>query len=139
MRLPNGSGRAGFWLAAWGIWLVTLWFLSSGSTTVPGAPEIPFGDKVAHFGYFFGGGGLLAAALFCRNPLVATRRLVLMVALVSAAVGWLDEWHQTFTPGRSGNDPWDWLADLLGGTTGALVFWRVRHWLRTPGRTVDPQ
>ncbi len=138
MRLPSWSGRANVWLAAWGIWFITLWLLSSGNTTVPDAPKIPFSDKIAHFGYFFGGGGLLAAAIYCRNPRIRPWRLVLMVALTAGLVGWLDEFHQTFTPGRSGNDPWDWLADLLGGTAGALVFRRCRHWLAGPGRSEKP-
>lgn len=130
--LPAWLGAARFWLAAYAVWLVALWVLSSGSTTVPNAPQIPFMDKVAHFGYFFGGGGLLSAALFGGNPRISKTRLVLMVAIAAAVIGCLDEYHQTFTPGRSGNDPWDWLADVLGGTAGAFVFLRLRHRLPIP-------
>jgi len=43
-----------------------------------------------------------------------------MVALVCSVIGRLDEYHQTFTPGRSGNDTGDWLADTLGGAAGAV-------------------
>ena len=41
--------------------------------------------------------------------------------LVFAILGALDEYHQTFTPGRSGNDPFDWLADVLGASTGIFL------------------
>lgn len=128
MKLPGLFGDSKTWWAAYGVWVATLWWLSSTSTTVPGAVEIPFADKVCHFGYFFGGGGLLAAAWYCRRPATPDWRLILMLAVgLSAAIGALDEWHQTHTPGRSGNDPWDWLADVLGGTTGALVFRRCHR------------
>lgn len=120
-----------FWLAALVIWFAVLWILSSTQPSVPQAPPIPHLDKVAHFGYFFGGGGLLAALFYRLNP-TSPRwgRIILGTVVLLALVGALDEYHQTFTPGRSGNDPWDWLADVLGALAGALVFKRVHHLLR---------
>ena len=55
-----------------------------------------------------------------------------MVTLVGSVIGRLDEYHQTFTPGRSGNDYGDWLADTLGAAAGAffvllIVLPRIRH------------
>jgi VanZ family protein len=44
-------------------------------------------------------------------------------------VGGLDEWHQTFTPGRSGGDVWDWLADMTGGFIGAFIALGVEKWM----------
>ncbi len=85
------------------------------------APEIPHLDKVAHFGYFFGGGGLLAAFLGLRFPDAPVWRTLALLVLVGAVIGRLDEYHQGFTPGRSGNDNADWLADILGTFAGALV------------------
>ena len=38
---------------------------------------------------------------------------------MGAIIGALDEYHQTFTPGRSGNDPWDLLADTVGAAAGS--------------------
>ena len=32
-----------------------------------------------------------------------------------------DEFHQLYTPDRSGGDPADWTADCAGGVSGALV------------------
>jgi VanZ family protein len=82
-------------------------------------------DKVFHFGYFFGGAGLLAAALFLRPSSVPNwGMIIVLVVVIASAVGLLDEWHQSWSPERSGNDPGDWLADAYGALAGALVFRR---------------
>ena len=51
--------------------------------------------------------------------------LVLVVGLTGA----LDEWHQSHVPGRSGNDPADFAADLLGAVAGALLLRRASRWI----------
>ena len=131
MRLPGLFRDPRPWLIAFGGWFATLWLLSAGNPDPPDSFAIPFLDKICHFGYFLGGGGLLAAGLFCRRPGSPNwQRIILQVVAMSAIVGALDEYHQTYTPGRSGNDPWDWLADVLGGTAGALVFVRFHRVLR---------
>ena len=80
-------------------------------------PPFPHFDKLEHFGYFLGGGFLLTGWNFRRKPgLTFMETLILTTVFVIAAIGFIDEWHQCFTPGRSGGDPGDWLADLLGGT-----------------------
>ncbi len=110
------------WLAAFGGWLALLCFLSSlhGSPDEP--PPFPHFDKFAHFGYFLAGGFLLTGWRFLKNPdRPSWKRLITTTAVVMALTGILDEWHQIHTPGRSGADPWDWIADLLGGTAGAFL------------------
>jgi VanZ family protein len=119
-----------FWLCASITWFITLWLLSSRGSAPPG-PEIPFSDKIAHFGFFFGGGGLLSAYLFCRNPTSPNWKLIILITVaILGLIGILDEFHQTFTPGRSGNDPFDWIADIFGATAGAFTFKRLHHLLR---------
>lgn len=87
-----------------------------------GGPEIPHMDKVLHFGYFMGGAFILATWILLRKDRAACLCLrILLPLILFAVIGALDEWHQTFTPGRSGNDPFDWLADLLGALTGILI------------------
>lgn len=111
------------WLAAFLCWAATLYFLSSFSKTMPeGGPEIPHIDKVLHFGYFFGGGIILSTYLLLKKGTTApfTFRFLIPLAIL-AVIGALDEYHQTFTPGRSGNDPFDWLADFLGAASGIAI------------------
>lgn len=84
--------------------MVTLWILSS----VPGQdihlPPFPEADKVAHFGYFFIGGFLLARLL--RRTLRWRGGKLLCGALCAIAlIGALDELHQLYTPDRSDGDP----------------------------------
>jgi VanZ family protein len=59
--------------------------------------------------------------------------LVATPILLFALIGALDEYHQTFTPGRSGNDPFDWLADLLGAAAGTFLANRLplQQWCGT--------
>lgn len=121
----------GFWLGAVLLWFGVLFYFSSKSDV--GIPMLMIKgiDKVQHFGYFFGGGGLLSAFLFFRNPIKPSwRTIILTVFGVMAAVSLIDEYHQTFTPGRSGNDVFDGLADVTGATVGAFVFKAIHRWLR---------
>ena len=126
MRLPSLCRHSSFWFVAFLIWGTVLWFLSDGPLPGPRGPRIPGIDKILHFGYYFGGAGLLSAALYLRRPAAPNWKvLLLLVVAVLGAVGLLDEWHQSWYPERSGNDLGDWLADVLGALCGALVFRRV--------------
>lgn len=88
--------------------------------------NIPHGDKILHFGWFFAGALLLSAAIHLAwRP--RARNLLLAVTLLLSVVGALDEYHQSFHEFRSGNDPWDWLADTLGAAAGAGAFLLVRR------------
>jgi VanZ family protein len=111
------------WLALWIVWSAVLWHFSSGPMPVKIGPEIPFFDKICHFGYFFGGAGLIAAFLFRLNPENPRwARILTLCLLAGLVIGRLDEWHQSWVPGRSGNDIDDFLADLLGTLAGYWTF-----------------
>ncbi len=121
--MPRVSRRPLFWLTTVLVWFGVLWVLSSGVHPEVAMPPIYGFDKVAHFGYFFGGAGLFAAFLFRMDPVSPRwRRIVALTVVMMGLVGWIDEYHQGFVPGRTGNDPFDWLADVIGGFCGALVF-----------------
>lgn len=131
MKVARFPTQPSVWLAGVAVWMGALWVLSANSTTIEGVPPIPFLDKICHFGYFFGGAGLLSAFFYCRRPTVPNWwRLGVVVVTLLAVIGGLDEFHQTFTPGRRGNDPWDWLADVLGSVAGCFAFKRFHHLLR---------
>ena len=118
----------GSWAAAWLAWLGLLTWLSSQSQPGP-AIAIRHIDKLEHFVYFAAGGLALAGAhaLRGRKNLAEAasgyrlRRGGVLVLLVGCAVGWLDEWHQSFVPGRVGLDVGDWLADACGSLTAAFA------------------
>lgn len=118
------------WLGAFVIWFGVLWWLSSQSNPHPPGPEFENKDKVMHFGYFFGGAGLLSCFFYRLNPERPNwRKTIILTVVTIAIVGAIDEFHQTFTPQRSGNDPADWAADVLGAVTGVLVFRKAHRLL----------
>lgn len=121
----NLPKRAFIWISVWVIWFVTLWFLSSLQPSTPKGPEIPHFDKVQHFVYFAIGGVLFSGWLKIKRPPMTALSIILLTTLIGATVGAVDEYHQTFTPGRSGNDPYDWTADLLGSFFGAFCCLRL--------------
>ncbi|MFK7909384.1 MAG: VanZ family protein [Akkermansiaceae bacterium] len=103
------------------VWAVTLWFLSSGNPGSENAPKIPHLDKVAHFSYFLCGGAALAACLGLKWSDWTRFRVFAIVTIIFVILGRLDEYHQSFTPGRSANDTGDWIADIIGAVVGALL------------------
>ncbi len=101
------------------IWLGAICFASS----LPGSElqrlsRFMFWDKAQHFLAFAVGAGNLALVLRWSTPWPPARvALFTIIAVIS--FGAVDEIHQLFTPGRSGADAFDWLADALGAATGA--------------------
>jgi len=117
------------------LWLAGLWLLSSLPGNQVRLPSFSNADKVAHFIYFLGGSFLLTWLLRCLVKWPAWRIVLTAFALI-ALVGAVDELHQTWTPGRSGGDHGDWLADAAGGLAGAWVFLIIYGLVtRTPNRT----
>jgi VanZ family protein len=117
-----------------GVWLVTLWILSSLPGQNIDLPPLPAADKVAHFGYFFIGGFLLAWVLG-RTLGWRGGKLLCGVLCAIALIGALDELHQLRTQDRSGGDAADWMVDCTGGAFGALVI----GWIYVRGRDRRPQ
>ncbi len=120
------------WSVAFALWFGVLWWLSSRPSTIPPALQFTASDKLLHFAYFFIGGGLFSAACFLRRPKWSARRLVTTASIVVSLVGVLDEFHQSFVPLRSGNDPLDMLADALGSIAGSLAFLPWRRFMTKP-------
>ncbi len=130
LNAPELQRNASAWLVALVGWSGLLWFLSSMEGG-GGMDLFPHFDKVAHFTYFLGGGFLFAGWRFSRDSKRPRwRGIVLLTLVVMALMGALDEWHQCFTPGRSGADPWDWLADVSGAVAGALALKAVHRRLQ---------
>ncbi len=85
-------------------------------------------DKVLHALEYGGLGFLLMLGLrrVIQRPAVA----VCVAAGLGLAYGVGDEFHQSFVPGRQGNDPGDMTADLIGATLGAISFVVLMRLLR---------
>jgi VanZ family protein len=103
-----------------GLWILSLWILSS----LPGEdlqlPSFPGADKVVHFLYFSVGGFLLAW-LLGRTLSWERWKITGSVLAAIALIGAMDEFHQLHTVHRTGADPLDWIADCAGGFLGAVV------------------
>lgn len=73
-------------------------------------------DKVAHFSAY-----AILAALSLRATLSPLRLGTAFAVILSvSALGAVDEWHQSFIPGRSMSFP-DWIADTCGAVLGVLA------------------
>jgi VanZ family protein len=98
-------------------------YIESDHGVVPG-PDLPNFDKVAHFFVYGLFATLLFRALAESGPRV--RRAAPWIALAIASLyGVTDEWHQSFTPGRS-VDVLDWIADTAGVSLALLCYVRWR-------------
>jgi len=116
-KLPS-SDR--FWMGIWVIWFTVMWLASSSNPEIKDAPDIPHLDKIVHFCYFMAGGFCFANFLSLKKSITwKWKRIIQVTLLVGAIVGGIDEYHQTMTPGRTGNDLGDWLADTSGTLAGA--------------------
>jgi VanZ family protein len=112
-------------------WMRLVWHLSS----IPGdgsPPLIPHIDKLMHFLGFAVGGMLMAGLLTSVTRALMRRKarwdfIIPATAILIGLFGWLDEWHQCFTPGRHGANLADWVADFLGGIAGASLFRAIFH------------
>lgn len=88
-------------------------------------------DKLAHAVAFAVGGISLGLAL---RQTTRWRGAWLFAAIVAGIglFGAFDELHQLYTPGRTGADIYDWVADMIGGSVAAFVY----CWLH--GRDLPP-
>jgi len=113
----------------WPLALAALIFFASSQSKLAG-PDVEGSDKVVHFSVY----GLLATLAV---RLVRTRRAAWLIILAVSLYGVSDEWHQSFTPGRSVEFA-DWLADTLGGAMAVLLYTRwsaYRRFLERPIRS----
>ncbi|MEO8190984.1 MAG: VanZ family protein [Acidobacteriota bacterium] len=120
---------------AWGVFLLTL-------TSWPSPPEVPLAagipnfDKIVHFGLYAVAGFLLYLAVRWPGREGFSLARVLAIVGTMAALGTVDEVHQTWIPGRS-CDPADALFDSIGACAGAIAASAASGRAR-PGRNAAP-
>lgn len=110
----NNSIRT--WL--WPILVAAAIFIESGHGVVAG-PDLPNFDKVAHFFIY----GLLATLLLRTSTLRELSRGAWIALVLTSLYGVSDEFHQSFTPGRS-VDVLDWVADTCGAGLALFCYTR---------------
>jgi VanZ family protein len=118
--MPRYALAAFLWLClmAWAAGI--FWVSSMTRQELPEAAFL-FSDKFNHFVAFAAGGWLAASALRVTSPRSAIANSLLLAIVLIAVFGAFDEALQTFTPGRTGGDLYDWIADFLGAIAGALL------------------
>ena len=126
------SARVGAWwpVAAWAVAVLAV-------SSIPrfASPITLFDheDKLAH-GLEYAVLALLLVRGLAREPRTGSWPAVAAILAAAAAVavfGAMDEWHQAAIPGRS-TSFWDWTADVVGATLGAIA--GARLWKRRAKR-----
>jgi VanZ family protein len=130
--MGNLVKRPEFWASAVLLWAALLWWLSS-RVLPPVGPTFNQADKIKHLLYFTAGSYCAARFLLLRRPDWKASMITLSIITFALLVGISDELHQSFTPGRSGQDLGDILADTAGGWLGAVLALRSR-----PNRSPSP-
>jgi VanZ family protein len=89
----------------------------TSSLSIPPLPEtIPYGDKIVHFIEYAILSFLFSRALILDRTNVDGRRLRFLAIILTAIYGVTDEFHQSFTPGRSSD-----FIDLVFNCLGAVA------------------
>lgn len=101
------------------------WYLSS-QTRIEQMPSFINADKLIHLICFAG----LAFWVSFGLGMKGYKRVWLGVLIVSV-YGAIDEWHQSFVPGRSAS-VFDWLFDTVGALLGCVVYvWLCKKLFKT--------
>jgi len=81
-----------------------------------------FSDKIKHFLAYFVLG--ITYCMCISNKSWCTRPIFwsIIVVVLCAIFGILDEYHQSFVNGRSGNDFGDLLANFIGGLVSVFLY-----------------
>lgn len=127
IRLATNSR---FWDTMVVVWFCGL-FIASSISKLPPGPKIANFDKIEHTVFYAAGAACFYLARRFKSAPASGRLALVLTVIFCMAVGAFDEFHQSFVPNRSGNDPCDWLADTLGGFIGSLFGWLIFRVLKS--------
>ena len=116
-----GWGLAALWAAV----LFLLSELQGSSVGLPGGA-----DKLVHGGLYL----ILGLALAWGKARTGFAGPVIVLFIIGAGYGALDEWHQSFVPGRDVSVG-DWMANGVGVMLGLLLFSSFGSRFRDDGRS----
>ena len=116
---------------SWGpaaLWAAVLFLLSE----LPGSGVgLPGGtDKLVHAGLYL----ILGLALAWGKAKTGFAGPAILLLIIGAGYGALDEWHQSFVPGRDVSFG-DWMANSVGVMLGLLLFSSFSSRFRDRGRS----
>ena len=114
--------RASLWLPPL-VYMAVIFYLSSQSAPLPAVTAVVW-DKVLHLFEYAGLAALFGRALVGEG--LGWSASFVVAALLAAAYGATDEYHQLFVPLRSG-ELRDWLVDVLGASLGAAVLFAFKR------------
>ena len=103
------------------VWGGVIFFASSIPADELSGSKLLAWDKLNHFIAFAAGAWLTASALRIGQSEGSERIHLVLAILIIATYGAFDEIHQLYTPGRSGADLYDWIANFLGAIAGAIL------------------
>lgn len=115
------------WFVTLGLYLSLIFFMSHLSADELRALPIRFWDKLVHFFEYLPVGLMVTGLIHALWPRMSFQKGVPLAICIVAILGGLDEFHQSFIPGREVSVG-DATADTLGATIGAfcaLLFLRV--------------
>jgi VanZ family protein len=102
------------------IFITVMSFYLSSQPQIYMPPGIVLWDKLLHFVCFAGLTGSWTFWFPLETWKKHTLRNILFCIVGVAVYGALDEWHQSFTPGREVS-VYDWFADVLGAVLGSVT------------------
>ncbi len=105
-----GWGPAALWAAV--LFLLSELQLQGSGVDLPGGT-----DKLAHGGLYL----ILGLALAWGKVRTGFAGPAILLLIIGAGYGALDEWHQSFVPGRDVSVG-DWMANSVGVTLGLVLF-----------------
>ena len=114
--------RASLWLPPL-VYMAVIFYLSSQSAPLPAVTAVVW-DKILHLFEYAGLAALFGRALVGEG--LGGSASFVVAALLAAAYGATDEYHQLFVPLRSG-ELRDWLVDVLGAALGAAVVFAFKR------------
>lgn len=121
-----------FWLPVLGY--ITLIFVGSSISNLPGPSHIKYLDKLAHLAEY-GLLGFLVGRSFRHSGPGFLRKFWYGFAIIAAMmVGFFDESYQSTVSGRT-KDVHDFIADVVGATLGQFaLLWLEYRWSKKKGR-----
>lgn len=120
--MKHSLHKIGSWLLT-GLWAGIVAYLNQTPQFTHTPMPFPHMDKLVHFTEYGVLAVLLANSLWVSG--IRIGRAHLSAALICICIAMLDEWHQQFVPGRSGN-ALDWLADSVSACILCMLMYKIR-------------